>query len=122
MKIREIGKGFNKITIIGVLGRDPEMRYTPDGKPVCTFPMSFNQLGFAENWKKPTDLEWINIITSGALAEQCKETLCYGQYAYVEGQLASRNWNDENGNKHKTIEIIANEMVILNNLSPLSSE
>jgi single-strand DNA-binding protein len=99
--------------IIGYLGRDPEMRYTPSGKPVTTF-----SVGTSRNWttadgERRSETEWFNVVTWGNLAEICKQYLNKGQQVYIDGRLQTRRWEDSSGTKHTTIEIVANEMMML---------
>ncbi len=108
-----MSRGLNKAMIIGHLGRDPEMRYTPSGKPVTTFTVAASRTWTSSDGERHTDTEWFNIVTWGNLAEICKQYLNKGQQVYVEGRLQSRRWEDSNGAKHTSIEIVANEMMIL---------
>jgi len=108
-----MSRGLNKAMIIGHLGRDPEMRYTPSGKPVTTFTVATSRTWTSSDGERHTDTEWFNIVTWGNLAEICKQFLSKGQQVYVEGRLQSRRWEDSNGARHTSIEIVANEMMIL---------
>jgi single-strand DNA-binding protein len=108
-----MSRGLNKAMIIGHLGRDPEMRYTPSGKPVTTFTVATSRTWTSSDGERHTDTEWFNIVTWGNLAEICKQYLNKGQQVYVEGRLQTRRWEDSNGAKHTSIEIVASEMMIL---------
>jgi len=99
--------------IIGRLGRDPEMRYTPSGKPVTTFSVAINRTWNTADGERRTDTEWFNVVAWGTLAEICKEYLAKGRRVYIEGRLQTRHWDDPQGNKHTSTEIVANEMIIL---------
>jgi len=99
--------------IIGRLGRDPEMRYTPSGKPVTTFSVAINRTWNTADGERRTDTEWFNVVAWGTLAEICKEYLAKGRRVYIEGRLQTRHWDDPEGNKHTSTEIVANEMIIL---------
>jgi len=104
--------GLNKIMIIGHLGRDPEMRFTPNGKSVTFFSIKNNH-----DWKNvdgeiQTRSEWFSVIAWGELAETVKQTLKMNDLAYVEGRLQSRSWIDQSGNQQISNEIVA--QVILN--------
>jgi single-strand DNA-binding protein len=99
--------------IIGNLGKDPEMRYTPGGRPVTSF-----RVATSRSWKnaegdRQEETEWFNVIAWGNLAEICNQYLKRGQQVYVEGRLHTRRWEDPEGNKRSIVEIVANEMVIL---------
>lgn len=108
-----MSRGLNKVMIIGNLGRDPEMRYTPSGRPVTTFSVASSRSWNTSNGERRADTEWFNIIAWGSLAEICKQYLTKGQQVYVEGRLQTRQWDDSEGNKRTSIEIVANEMIIL---------
>lgn len=108
-----MSRGLNKVMVIGHLGRDPEMRYTPSGKPVTTFTVATSRTWTSSDGERHTDTEWFNIVTWGNLAEICKQYLNKSQQVYIEGRLQSRRWEDSNGAKHTSIEIVANEMMIL---------
>jgi single-strand DNA-binding protein len=106
-------RGLNKVMIIGHLGRDPEMRYTPSGRPVTTFNVATNRTWNSADGERHTETEWFNVVAWGNLAEICKQYLSKGQRVYVEGRLQTRHWEDSEGNKHSSIEIVASEMIIL---------
>jgi single-strand DNA-binding protein len=106
-------RGLNKVMIIGRLGRDPEMRYTPSGKPVTTFSVATSRTWNSSNGERHTETEWFNVVAWGNLAEICKQYLSKGQQVYVEGRLQTRHWDDAEGNKHSSTEIVANEMIML---------
>ena len=108
-----MNRGLNKVMIIGHLGRDPEMRYTPSGHPVITFSVATNR-----NWSTPdgepkTETEWFNVIAWGSLAETCNQFLKKGLQVYIEGRLQTRQWEDTEGVIHKSVEIVANEILML---------
>ena len=108
-----MSRGLNKIMIIGNLGRDPEMRYTPSGRPVTTFSVATSRSWNTADGEKRVETEWFNVVAWGNLAEICKQYLAKGQQVYVEGRLQTRHWDDADGNKHTSVEIVANEMIIL---------
>ncbi|MBE0408269.1 MAG: single-stranded DNA-binding protein [Anaerolineales bacterium] len=108
-----MSRGLNKVMIIGHLGRDPEMRYTPSGRPVTTFNVATNRTWNSSNGERHTETEWFNIVAWGNLAEICKQYLSKGQRIYVEGRLQTRHWEDSDGNKHSSTEIVASEMIML---------
>ena len=108
-----MSRGLNKIMIIGNLGRDPEMRYTPSGKPVTTFSVGTSRSWNASDGERREETEWFNVVTWGNLAEICKQYLAKGQQVYVEGRLQTRRWEDQENKKHFSTEIVANEMIIL---------
>ena len=108
-----MSRGLNKVMIIGNLGRDPEMRYTPSGKPVTTFSVATSRTWNTSEGEKREETEWFNVVAWSSLAEICKQYLTKGQQVYIEGRLQTRRWDDQEGNKHTSIEIVANEMIIL---------
>lgn len=108
-----MSRGLNKVMLIGRLGRDPEMRYTPSGRPVTTFSLASSRTWNTSDGERKTETEWFNIVTWGSLAEICKQFLTKGQQVYIEGRLQTRNWEDSEGQKHSATEVVANEMIIL---------
>lgn len=108
-----MSRGLNKVMIIGNLGRDPEMRYTPSGKPVTTFSVATSRTWNTSDGEKREETEWFNVVAWSSLAEICKQYLTKGQQVYIEGRLQTRHWDDQEGNKHTSVEIVANEMIIL---------
>jgi single-strand DNA-binding protein len=108
-----MSRGLNKVMIIGNLGRDPEMRYTPSGRPVTTFSVATSRTWNTSEGEKHVETEWFNVVAWSNLAEICKQYLAKGQQVYIEGRLQTRHWDDQEGNKHTSVEIVANEMIIL---------
>lgn len=108
-----MSRGLNKVMIIGRLGRDPEMRYTPSGKPVTTYSVATNRSWNSSDGEHHTETEWFNIVAWGSLAEICKQHLTKGQQVYIEGRLQTRYWEDGDHVKHNATEIVASEMIIL---------
>lgn len=106
-------RGLNKVMIIGRLGRDPEMRYTPSGRPVTTFSLASSRQWTTSEGERRIETEWFNVVAWGNLAEICKQYLSKGQMAYVEGRLQTRHWDDNEGVKHTSVEIVASEMIML---------
>jgi single-strand DNA-binding protein len=108
-----MSRGLNKVMIIGNLGRDPEMRYTPSGRPVTSFSMATNRSWNTSDGERRTETEWFNVVAWGSLAEICNQYLKKGQQVYIEGRLQTRRWEDDDGNKRSTTEIVAREMIML---------
>jgi single-strand DNA-binding protein len=108
-----MSRGLNKVMIIGRLGRDPEMRYTPSGKPVTTFSVATHRSWNTSEGERRTETEWFNVVAWGNLAEICKEYLAKNRLVYIEGRLQTRHWDDAEGSKHTSVEIVANEMIML---------
>ncbi len=108
-----MGRGLNKVMIIGNLGRDPEMRYTPSGRPVTSFSVATSRSWTSSEGERREETEWFNVVAWGNLAEICKAHLSKNQQVYVEGRLQTRGWEDEDGKKHFRTELVANEMILL---------
>ena len=108
-----MGRGLNKVMIIGRVGRDPEMRYTPSARPVTTFAVATSRSWSTADGTRHTETEWFNVVAWGNLAEICKQYLAKDRLIYVEGRLQNRHWEDPEGNKHSAIEIVASEMIML---------
>ena len=104
---------LNKAMIIGNLGRDPEMRYTPNGQAVTQFTVAVNRnyKDASGEWKEET--EWFRVVAWAALAERTAEYLRTGRKVYVEGRLQTRTWEGQDGQKHYTTELIANTVTAL---------
>jgi len=101
---------INKVTLLGNLGRDPEMKYTQTGKSICNFSMATTESWKDQsgNWKNKT--EWHNVQVWGKLAEICGERLYKGDMVYVEGKVQTRSWEDNDGAKRYKTEIVAREV------------
>lgn len=104
---------INKVILIGNLGAEPEVRYTPSGRPVANF-----RIATTENWTnkdggREERTEWHRIVAWGRLGEICGEYLHKGKQVYIEGKLQTRSWEDREGNKRYTTEIIAQTMKML---------
>jgi single-strand DNA-binding protein len=104
---------LNKVMIIGHLGRDPEMRFTPTGKSVSSFSVACNRSWKSKDGERKTETDWFNVIAWGNLAEISKQYLSKGSLVYVEGRLQIRDWTDSNGNRQKSVEIVAREIMLL---------
>jgi single-strand DNA-binding protein len=99
--------------LIGNLGRDPEMRYTPSGRPVTTYSVASSRSWKTADGETRSETEWFNIVAWGSLAEICNQYLQKGQQVYIEGRLQTRRWEDDEGNKRSTTEVVAREMIML---------
>ena len=109
---------INKVILVGRLGSDPEMRYTPSGAGVCNF-----SVATSENWTdkasgdKKERTEWHRIVVWGRQAEHCNKYLGKGRQVYVEGRLQTRSWEDQDGNKKYATDIVANQVQFLGGAS-----
>ncbi len=108
-----MSRGLNKVMIIGHLGRDPEMRYTPSGRPVTTFSVATTRSWHSADGERHEETEWFNVVSWGSLAEICNQHLRKGQQVYIEGRLQTRRWDDAEGKKHFATELVAQEMIML---------
>lgn len=106
-------RGLNRVMLIGHLGRDPEMRFTPAGRPVTTFNLATTRTWHSTDGERHEETEWFQVVAWGSLAEICHQHLRRGQRAYVEGRLQTRRWEDAEGHKHQGIEVVAREMILL---------
>lgn len=109
-----MAKSVNKVILVGRLGQDPELKYTASGVPFCRFSMATDDV-----WNDKTSgerqerTEWHKIVAWDRLAEICNQYLTKGRLVYIEGSLQTREWDDQEGNKRKTTEIRARDMVML---------
>lgn len=105
--------GVNKVILIGRLGADPEVRYASSGAAVANFNMATSTNFTDKNGQKTERTEWHRVVVFGKLAEICGEYLAKGKQVYIEGRLRTRDWEDRDGNKRKTTEIVATSMQML---------
>ncbi len=103
----------NKAILIGRLGADPEVRYTPDGTMVTNFRLATDLQWKDKNGEKLQRTEWHRIVTFGKLAEICSNYLSKGKLVFIEGRIQTRSWEDKEGVKRSTTEIIAGNMQML---------
>jgi single-strand DNA-binding protein len=104
---------LNRVMVIGNVGRDPEMRYTPRGQAVTSFSLAVSRPWTTTNGERRDATEWFNVVTWGNLAEICNQYLIKGRRVYVEGELRTRSWQDPGGKKHFRTELVGNEMILL---------
>jgi len=105
--------GVNKVILLGNLGNDPEVRYTPDGKAVATFSLATNY-AWKENDELKKGVDWHRIKAWGRRAEICAEYLEKGRQVYVEGKLKTRSW-EKDGTRHWMTEVVATEVQFIGN-------
>ena len=104
---------LNKIILIGNLGSDPEMRYTPDGKSVTSFSMATNYRYTTSGGDNREETDWFRVTVWGRQAEQVNQFLSKGQQAYVEGRLHARTWQGQDGQTRTSLEVTANRVLFL---------
>jgi single-strand DNA-binding protein len=103
----------NRIILVGNLGRDAELRYTGGGTPVANFSMATTEVFKDKDGQKREETEWHRVSLMGKQAESVAEYLRKGKQIYCEGRLRTRTWDDKEGNKRTTTEVIANRVVLL---------
>ncbi|MDD0851450.1 single-stranded DNA-binding protein [Halobacteriovorax sp. GB3] len=104
---------INKVILIGRLGQDPELKYTPSGAAVCNFTLATSESWADKSGQKQERTEWHRVVVWGKLAELCNQYLAKGRQCFVEGQLQTRSWDDKDGNKRYTTEINARNIQFL---------
>ena len=105
--------GVNKVILIGNLGSDPQVRYTPGGQAVANFNIATSERFNNKAGEKEERTEWHRIVAWGKLAEICQQYLKKGKQVYIEGRLQTRQWEDQQGQKRQTTEIVAQNMQML---------
>jgi single-strand DNA-binding protein len=105
--------GVNKVILVGNLGADPTMRYTPGGTAVANFNIATTEKFTNKNGERESRTEWHRIVVWAKLAEICNQYLKKGKQVYIEGRLQTRQWEDQSGNSKSTTEVIASNMVML---------
>ncbi|MGH9377401.1 MAG: single-stranded DNA-binding protein [Terriglobia bacterium] len=108
---------INKVILIGRLGKDPEVKYTNNGAPVAKFTLATDEVFKDRAGEQQKHTEWHNIVAWNRLAEICGEYLTKGKQVYIEGNIRSRQWEDQSGAKRTSYEIIAREMKMLGSKS-----
>ena len=111
---------LNKIMLIGNVGSDPEMRYTPNGKAVTSFRMATNYRYVGPDGERKEETEWFRVSVWGKQAESCNQFLSKGRRVYVEGRLHSRNWEGQDGQMRTSLEVSANRVIFLDRAAPAS--
>lgn len=106
---------FNKIVIVGYLGRDPEIRYTPQGTAVCNFSIATTEKRKGRDGEAQEITTWFRVQVWGASAEACNNYLTKGKQVYVEGRLQTRSYDDKDGKKTYITEVVAEDVILLSN-------
>lgn len=106
-------RSLNKVTLIGNLTRDPELRYTPAGTAVCTFGLATNRSWTTQTGETKEETEFHRIVAWNKLGELCAQLLAKGRKVYVEGRLATHSWTGQDGGQRTTTEIVIEDMIIL---------
>jgi single-strand DNA-binding protein len=103
----------NKVILVGNLGRDPEIRYTPSGQAVANFTLATSENFTSREGKREERTEWHRIVVWGKTAELCTQYLAKGRSVYIEGRLQTREWEDKEGQKRRTTEVVAQSVQFL---------
>ena len=104
---------LNKVMIIGNVGSEPEMRFTPNGNPVTSFRVATNHIYTTPEGERKQETEWFSVVAWGRLAEQCNQFLTKGRLVYAEGRLRTHSWETQDGQRHYRTEVIASRVTFL---------
>jgi single-strand DNA-binding protein len=115
-------KSLNKVMLIGNLTRDPELRYTDVGTPVCTFGLATNRTWTTEQGEKTEETDYHKIVAWQKLAEFCDKYLVKGRKVYIEGRLTTRSWNGQDGQQKTTTEVVLDNIILLDSKQPRAAE
>jgi single-strand DNA-binding protein len=112
----------NKVILIGNLGADPELKYTASNRPVCNLSVATNEVFKDKAGQRQERTEWHRVTVWGEQAEHCSKYLSKGRSVYVEGRLQTRSWDDKEGKKRYSTDIVANQVVFLSGGGGASGE
>ncbi len=115
-------RSLNKVTLIGNLTRDPELRYTPTGAAVCTLGVATNRTWVTDSGEKKEETEFHRVVAWNKLAELCSQLLAKGRKVYVEGRLRTSAWQAQDGSQRTTTEIVIEDMIVLDSKRPGAGE
>ncbi|MBI2195527.1 MAG: single-stranded DNA-binding protein [Candidatus Levybacteria bacterium] len=113
-----MARSLNRVQLIGNLTRDPELRYTPSGTPVCTFSVATNRTWTTDSGDKKDEAEFHRIVAWNKLGEICSQFLLKGRKVYVEGRLATRSWQAQDGTQRSSTEVVISDMILLDSRRP----
>jgi single-strand DNA-binding protein len=105
--------GVNKVILVGNLGKDPEVRHLENGRAVANFSLATSETYKNKQGERVTNTEWHNIVLWSPIAEIAEKFLKKGNQVYIEGKLTSRSWDDQDGNKRYTTEVVGNNLTLL---------
>ena len=112
--------GVNKVILVGNLGKDPEVRYLDNGRAVTNFSLATSETYKNKAGERVTNTEWHNVVLWSPLAEVAEKFLKKGNQVYIEGKLTTRSWDDKEGNKRYTTEVVGREMTLLGSREEIS--
>jgi single-strand DNA-binding protein len=110
-----MARSLNRAQLIGNLTRDPELRYTPTGKAVCSFAIATNRYWTTESGEKKEEADFHNIVAWGKLAELCSQFMGKGRKVFVEGRMQTRLWTGQDGAQKSRTEVVIDDMILLDN-------
>lgn len=113
--------GVNKVILLGNLGKDPEVRHLDNGRAVANFSIATNETYKNKQGDKVTNTEWHNVVLWSPLAEIAEKYMKKGDQVYIEGKITTRSWDDQDGNKRYTTEVVGRELTLLGGNSPEKS-
>lgn len=113
-------RSLNKVTLIGNLTRDPELRYTPTGAAVCTIGIATNRTWVTDSGEKKEETEFHRAVAWNKLAELCSQLLAKGRKVYVEGRLRTSAWQAADGSQRTSTEIVIEDMIVLDSRRPIT--
>jgi len=108
----------NKVILVGNLGSDPELKYTPSNRPVCNLSVATNEVWKDKAGQKQEKVEWHRVNVWGDQAEHCSKYLAKGRTVYIEGRLQTRKWQDKEGKDRYSTEVVADRVVFLGGQGP----
>src|SRR3954470_3719186 len=108
----------NKVILVGNLGADPELKYTPSNRPVCNLSIATNEVFKDKGGQRQERTEWHRVTVWGEQAENCSKYLAKGRSVYIEGRLQTRSWDDKEGKKRYTTEVVADRVVFMGGGAP----
>jgi len=108
-----MARGLSRVILIGNVGGDPEMRYTPDGKPVTSFSVATSRRYTTSGGESKEETDWFRISVWGKQAEVCNQFVTKGRQVYVEGRLHARSWEGQDGQVRTSLEVTANQVLFL---------
>jgi len=114
-------RSLNKVTLIGNLTRDPELRYTPTGAAVCTIGLATNRTWVTDAGEKKEETEFHRVVAWNKLAELCSQLLAKGRKVYVEGRLRTSAWQAQDGSQRTSTEIVIEDMIVLDSRRPIGT-
>ncbi|MFT6828268.1 MAG: single-strand DNA-binding protein [Roseivirga sp.] len=105
--------GVNKVILVGNLGKDPEVRHLENGRAVANFSLATSETYKNKQGERVTNTEWHNVVLWSPIAEIAEKFLKKGNQVYIEGKLTTRSWDDQDGNKRYTTEVVGNNLTLL---------